>query len=828
MNVRRLCSLSSFRPSVHCAVVVTVLALALAGCETSNGGGFLYVVDSQGGNTTPDGGGGPAGGSDAKVGSDSGAATADTVGGDAGGVVSDAGTGDVGGADAGVPDASMTDVGTADGGVHDTVVSDGGTGPDDTTGPGDTSVPPGDEICDNGLDDDGDGAFDCGDDDCLDFQACTSATGNCSDFYDCLFEQRCDCEMDVDCPDAATADCPQATEEDQQLCLGKLSIDTQAAVVAFQSCLAESCADVTGDAFASCYMDNCTLETVTCFYDCVETETQDPVQNKDALVSCIDASCAGTDFGSCVNGICLEERTQCSYDGDATCEEGWFGCYTQCVQGPLGDDCRSECLDTFSVAGAYDFYTWNNCRFDLCDADGDGSSDSTECAQIAYLFACADVTASCVSEWPGTDTCAETTDCLLGCGGFGDVAWDCMAGCFDGVAEGSVDAIGPLWSCAVEACGTTSGALSLDCMLGAIAGPCGGEADACGVSLPVVELCSDGVDNDDDGAIDCEDVDCAAAAACDTTPETCGDFYDCLFEQTCDCTMGIDCPDSSTNCPQATAEQQQYCLGTLSIDTQSALSEFQQCLQAYCSNVTTDEEFVDCYLEQCTAETVACFYGCVSTPTQNPVANKAALDACVADECGSVSFNACLNSVCLDEQVQCSFDGDSTCEQGWFGCYTQCATGDAGADCRSACIDSLSVEGAYDLFKWESCRFDLCDSDDDGSMDSNECAQIAYLFGCADVMGTCVAEWPGAGTCAQTTECLIGCGSFGDAAWDCMMPCFEGMGPGAAVTVGPLWSCAVSACGTTANALTVACVLDAMTGACISEANACGYSAPTP
>ena len=511
-------------------VVIAALALALTGCDSGGDGGGTGAGGDTGGNT---GGGDTGGGTTDTVG---GGDTGGNVGGDTGGNVGGDTGGNVGGDDVSTVDAGDTGGTTA----QENCINgkdDDGDGKADCEDSDCATNPNCQEDCDDGVDNDGDGLIDCDDDFCAATLACDTSPETCGNFYDCLFEQTCNCTIGIDCPDAATANCPQATQEQQQICLETLSIDTQSALSAFQQCLQAFCANVTtDDEFVDCYLNNCTKETVACFYGCVESETQDPVANKKALTTCVGDNCGDVDYNTCMNDTCLNEQIQCAFNGDSGCEQGWFGCYTQCAPGDPGAECRNDCIDSLSVEGAYDLFAWENCRFELCDADDNGEQDSNECAQLAYLFACADVMGSCVSEWPGTDTCAQTTDCLLGCGGFGDTAWECMGTCFEGMSADSVDALGKTWNCAVTACGTTSNALSVDCIQAALGNECAAEADVCGISETPVEICDDTIDNDDDTKVDCDDEDCAEAENCKPAdPEICDDTIDNDGDTKIDC-----------------------------------------------------------------------------------------------------------------------------------------------------------------------------------------------------------------------------------------------------------------------------------------------------
>jgi Zn-dependent metalloprotease len=76
-------------------------------------------------------------------------------------------------------------------------------------------------------------------------------------------------------------------------------------------------------------------------------------------------------------------------------------------------------------------------------------------------------------------------------------------------------------------------------------------AASAGGSGPVPESCTDSVDNDGDGAIDCADSDCASDPSCSTDPEVCDDGLDNDGDGAADCDDS-DCdtdPACATTCP---------------------------------------------------------------------------------------------------------------------------------------------------------------------------------------------------------------------------------------------------------------------------------------
>ena len=104
--------------------------------------------------------------------------------------------------------ASSSDASTASAGGA------GGAGATSTVAATGTSVAAssssggGTEICDNGIDDDGDGAIDCGDTDCVGVGSCPPVVWTCNPNY--YGDASCDCgcgSVDIDCADATNASC---------------------------------------------------------------------------------------------------------------------------------------------------------------------------------------------------------------------------------------------------------------------------------------------------------------------------------------------------------------------------------------------------------------------------------------------------------------------------------------------------------------------------------------------------------------------------------------------------------------------------------------------
>lgn len=513
-------------------MLMAALALATAGCGSDDGG--------EGGN------GGGGGGSDVTGGGDTTGADGGTTGDTGGGTDNDTGGttgGDTGGG--GNTDGGTTDPDTGGTGTQENCINgkdDDGDGKIDCEDSDCSTSPACVEDCDDEKDNDGDGDVDCEDSDCAAAAVCDDSPETCNNMYVCLIEVGCDCTLGVDCPEGAgTGPCLQTCYGDQDCyngCLGELTLDTQTAWGNWQQCLSANCAQVSGDAFESCYVGQCLNEYAGCFFGCGDTTppSKDPKANKQALVDCTTAECQGLsqeeDLSSCYFDACLPEATQCLYNGDATCAEGFFGCYVDC---PTGDqDCQRDCIRSLSSQGAYDLFNWDGCRFGLCDADDDGKADSTDCL-VASFLACSDVMGSCGVDWTGAEGCNTTTDCIIGCGGFGNNASTCIDGCLTNMSAAALATVSDVFACAIGACGTTADAITTACVEASLANECAAEATACGYTVAPVENCTDKIDNDGDSAIDCADSDCADHATCKVVAEICDNTTDDDGDGAIDC-----------------------------------------------------------------------------------------------------------------------------------------------------------------------------------------------------------------------------------------------------------------------------------------------------
>ena len=305
------------------------------------------------------------------------------------------------------------------------------------------------------------------------------------------------------------------------------------------------------------------------------------------------------------------------------------------------------------------------------------------------------------------------------------------------------------------------------------------DSDCTGVAGCIETNCSDGIDNEGDGLPDCHDPDC------DCEVVGCGDYFVCLTEEGCGCTLDVDCPqpgtDAYANCQQSCAESAsctQTCGNLLSSKQTSDLAAFQLCAQSLCA---TQEE--------------------------------------------GAPYTECLASKCLEEYAFCFYTGLDDCSDFYFKCATDCPDDDDGS-CSDGCIDQLSPQGFIDATEWDQCRFDLCNTDGDKTIDSTSCYYLGSFFACVESAGSCIPAhlMTDAGGCDDVVECTLACENFSESS--CVLDCIEQIGPSNSVAVSDFYTCAIASCGSTDEELTPACITQASSGTCQPEWLNCASPAP--
>ena len=325
------------------------------------------------------------------------------------------------------------------------------------------------EVCDDGIDNDLDGAVDCDDDE------------NCDAWLHCILRERCNGIDD---------DGDGQIDEDLRL-------------------------DTNENGVLDCTDDDCGTDLLWCSGGVVGTECVDSSECADA--ECLSESESGWPAGSCTSP-CNPHTTGGCGNG-ATCVAGLDGGQSACASNCLNDgDCRDGWLCELTAPDPYCsprcehdsqcesgscIEQTGRCRSEDCTDGADNDYDGfTDCEDP-------DCSGSCVDACDGIDNDANgTVD-----DGFEDSDGDGQADCVDACPDDNQRWDDP-GQCG---CGYEESDTDQD-----------GTAD-CNDS----ETCDDGEDNDGDGAIDCMDTDCACGSVplgspCDSDLD-CGEGM-CLLE----------------------------------------------------------------------------------------------------------------------------------------------------------------------------------------------------------------------------------------------------------------------------------------------------------
>ena len=241
------------------------------------------------------------------------------------------------GADAGATDTSSSDTPTdVAGDASEDAAPDAGDDASVDAPPDTVDTPTGDEICDDGVDNDADGAIDCEDEECVDLPECAEPDPEiCDDGVDN------DSDGAIDCADEDCADVPECAEPDPEIC--------------------DDGVDNDGDGESDCADEDCAADP-SC--DPVEI-CDDGVDNDgDGDIDCADLDCV--DLPEC-ELVC--ERPCEDIDGECVCP--WDGSFT----GSYSYITRIQIPERGTDA---------ECCFDL---DGDGDIDNGLALWLGALVA---------------------------------------------------------------------------------------------------------------------------------------------------------------------------------------------------------------------------------------------------------------------------------------------------------------------------------------------------------------------------------------------------------------------------------------------------------
>ena len=335
------------------------------------------------------------------------------------------------------------------------------------------------EDCGNDRDDDGDGLVDCGDPDCA--AECTSGAEHCSNGVDD------DGDGDVDCADDNCAGLPACSED----CTNDVDDDGDGDVDCDDSdctgvvgCITEVCDNATdddGDGQVDCADAECATDAA-CIAEICSNDIDD---DGDLDVDCDDSECLGTDPACgevCDNGV--------DDDGDGDIDEDDSDCVTDSGDVGVGGVCIQQmelgCGDTDT------WFNWGSGSADIIDMYDCTSWDASG-REYAYVFRPEndeDVTVN-LSNMSGGDLDIYVLSDFGGCDGL-----NCFTNANDTVTFFGI--AGETYYLLVDG---FEGATS--------------DYDIA-VSCPSTnEICDNGVDDDADGLVDCDDESCQGLLECD-------------------------------------------------------------------------------------------------------------------------------------------------------------------------------------------------------------------------------------------------------------------------------------------------------------------------
>jgi len=597
------------------------------------------------------------------------------------------------------------------------------------------------EICNNGEDDDSDELVDCADtDDCPVGSDCAVVDNGDPAGLTCGSSGKCDqCSppsgveaqsKESSCNDGGDNDCDGATDCEDSDCDGLKCVTSNGGV---GTCESGVCAcEATGDEICDDGLDNdcdgkTDCEQTSCEGRRCETETgsigecsegvcvcvptaedcSDGIDNDcDELVDCADDACEGQ--------VCdTETGLQCSSGANSTCSvcPGGEVVESSCGDGEDNDcDADADCADP-DCDGAPCGADGLSCVEGECTCSGGG----TESACGDGVDNDCDGKIDCADDDCGSSTVGQYGESCDTAGTFGKVCnWlgECLCPPYGALTETSCsddadnDCDGKI-DCLDEDCkpGGVSEALPCDSNGNVCAdtpGPSGDLCATCPTGHTEETSCSDGSDNDCDGDVDCADSDCLGEV-CGPNGFTCSSTLNCScaggssMENDCgngiddDCDGQVDCLDSDCkgssvgqygdNCDSATTFGK-VCdwLGACVCKT-GALAE------TLCGNGEDDDcdGLIDCEDDDCRPGGVSEGNYCDNLAHTCAGAPDLSGDYCILCPGGEITETTC------GDQVDNDCDGDVDCYDA--DCLGQQCGPSASQKCQAPhdCVDSTTA-----------------------------------------------------------------------------------------------------------------------------------------
>jgi len=450
------------------------------------------------------------------------------------------------------------------------------------------------------------------------------------------------------------------------------------------------------------------------------TAIHDKCNSSCQVVDRPDNICRKTGVSDCTGAI------QCDLVAAGTCITATTGCTSGCA--------FIDCSETGQVCSNGNCITTNEICSDDLDNDGDGKIDCQDpdcppalncgvcqfvsCSSSTHDWFCANLTSSTSC---GTTTCPQNycsgtgsntpytypATCTNYCDGAGNcLACSCTPTAGDSCGNSGYCSFGECIPCAIGTANCNQ-AISDGCEanLGSDSVNCGGCGNSCavnevcvsGVCVVRTEDCSNGVDDDGDGLVDCEDEECPSGLSCGVCAfEACSSSFDWFCEsspvtETCGT---VECPDNYCvgNVPFVYADScTKHCDGQGNCSDCSCTAIEQPACgnNAFCSSGSC----MDCAMGygNCNLDPVD---GCeidlqIDESNCGSCGNSCAVnEVCVSGTCQTIDL---CDSISCGENSSCS-NGICSCEIGYSNCDGSWSNGcETFGDCPE-CEEGITQE----------------------------------------------------------------------------------------------------------------------------------------
>jgi hypothetical protein len=261
------------------------------------------------------------------------------------------------------------------------------------------------------------------------------------------------------------------------------------------------------------------------------------------------------------------------------------------------------------------------------------------------------------------------------------------------------------------------------------------------IAVAPAEVCTDGIDNDVDGDVDCDDSDCAADPTCPPPTWTCNPAYYAAADG-CDCGCGALDPD----CADATAASCVYCNDTGSCDTTGGGCpgiidplDNSTCQSGPPPTWTCSASFYDA--------ADGCDCGCGALDPDCADATAASCTYCNDSGSCDTTGAGCPGIIDPTDNSSCTAPPSWTCNPGYYDAADGCDCGCGAVD--PDCADATAASCAY-------CN-------DAGSCDTTGAGCPGIIDPTDNSSCTAPPSWtcaPGYYNSGLANDCDCGCGAF--------------------------------------------------------------------